>query len=430
MGNDTVSHNAVTLTFRDRALDAAFRNDYLGKTLSQVRLSLILGAFLYAVFGIVDCFIIPEIRQEAWFIRFYVVCPLITAVFFLTFSRHFLRLMQPSLIMAGFVAGSGIVAMIVINPSPSSYLYFAGLLLCLMFFYSFVSLRFIGSTILCWSIFVLYEVMIIWKAHLSAPILMHNTSVLLAFNITGMWASYSRERYMRLDFIQRRTILEQTDQVRGALLDVEKARKEAEDIARLDPLTNLYNRRHFHYVAELEFARNNRCPDTMAIIMMDIDHFKTINDTSGHHAGDLFLQSVADRLRSTMRRADIPCRYGGEEFAVLLPHTDLAAAVGIGERLRETIAAMVIEIDGKRILTTASLGIAVIPEGDRFDLGTWIKRADHALYEAKLGGRNLVKVWNPGIAMTCAERCSEEMHVNVESGPRVTTGQKIGCPVT
>jgi diguanylate cyclase (GGDEF)-like protein len=411
--NDAAAYNAVTLTFRERSLDTAFRNDYLGKTMSQVRLSLLLGVFLYAVFGVVDCFIIPEIRPEAWFIRYYVVCPLIIAVYFLSYTRHFLRLMQPSLVIAGFVAGSGIVAMIVINPSPSSYLYFAGLLLCLMFFYSFVSLRFIASTILCWGIFVLYEVMIIWKAHLLPSILMHNTFVLLAFNVTGMWASYSRERYMRSDFIQRRTILNQTEQVRGALLDVEKARREAEGIARLDPLTNLYNRRHFHHVAELEFAQNRRCPDVMAIMMMDIDHFKSINDTCGHHAGDLFLQTVADRLRSTVRRSDIPCRYGGEEFAIVLPHTGLAAATVIGERLRETIEAMVIEIDGKRILTTASLGIAVIPEGDLSDLETWIKRADLALYEAKQGGRNLVKVWNPGNALICTEPGVEEMHLTV-----------------
>jgi len=409
--NGSIARNAVTLTFRDRAIDAEFRNEYLKNTVNQVRLSLLLGIFLYAVFGIVDCAIIPEIRHIAWSIRYSVVCPLITAAFAFTYTRHFMRFMQPSLVAAGFAAGAGIVAMIVINPSPSSYLYFAGLLLCLMYFYTFVSLRFISSTILCWGTFALYEIMIIWKANLSPAVLMHNTFVLLAFNLTGMWASYSRERYMRSDFIQRRTILEQTEQVREALQDVEKARREAEDRARLDPLTNLFNRRHFHLVAGLEFAGTNPSPDTLSIIMMDVDHFKNINDTYGHHAGDLFLQAVADMLRATVRRSDIPCRYGGEEFAVLLPDTDLAAAVGIGERLRETIEAMSIEIDGKRIMTTASVGIVVVPDGERSELGTWIRRADQALYEAKQGGRNLVKVWDPGDGMTgagsgCGEICT------------------------
>jgi diguanylate cyclase (GGDEF)-like protein len=142
--------------------------------------------------------------------------------------------------------------------------------------------------------------------------------------------------------------------------------------------------------------------------MMDVDHFKGINDTYGHHAGDLFLQAVADRLRSAVRRSDIPCRYGGEEFAVLLPQTDLASAVGIGERLRESIETMMVEIDGKRIMTTASVGIAAVRERVPSDLETWIRRADQALYDAKQGGRNLVKIWEGCEGASCIENGAGE----------------------
>jgi len=211
-----------------------------------------------------------------------------------------------------------------------------------------------------------------------------------------MWSSYSRERSMRSDFLHRRTILEQSEELRIALLDVEQARQEAEDISRLDPLTNLYNRRHFLSLAELEFERNRRYHRCLAVIMMDIDHFKVINDTHGHCAGDLVLLSVANNIRNTLRGSDIPCRYGGEEFAILLPETNLPAAVGIGVRLREVIESTIVEAGINLVRVTVSVGIAGMFEGEQGKIEVWINRADQALYEAKQTGRNRVKVWEPG----------------------------------
>jgi diguanylate cyclase (GGDEF)-like protein len=216
---------------------------------------------------------------------------------------------------------------------------------------------------------------------------MHNTLVILSFNVTGMVGSYLRERYMISDFLHRQ-------ELEKALLAVELARRDAEESSRMDPLTNLYNRRHFHSAADLEFERANRYNNKLAVIMVDIDHFKSINDAHGHDVGDLVLVSVAENIRNTMRRYDIPCRYGGEEFVILLPETALTDAEIIGQRLREIIESTVIETCKGKIAVTVSVGIAATSEGDLDKVNVWIKRADQALYKAKQSGRNQVKVWN------------------------------------
>jgi diguanylate cyclase (GGDEF)-like protein len=394
LDNDTET-STVTLRFRDRILEDLFQQDFYEKTISQLRWNVLLGAFLYGVLGIIDYLIIPNLRQEAWFIRYAVVCPTVVSVFLLTFTRFFQKLMQPLLIFGGLVASAGAVGLSVISPAPATYLYYTGLLLCLIFFFTFVGMRFTTSSLLSWSTFLLYEITLRWKSDIPLPFQIHNTLVLLAFILTGMWGSYIRERYMLADFLHRRTIMKQKQELRDTLHEVEEARKVAEYNSSMDPLTNLYNRRHFYSVADFEFERYNRQSFSLSLIMMDIDNFKMTNDTHGHNAGDQVLLAVSEIIRGTVRNSDIPCRYGGEEFVILLPETDLSAATGIGTRLRETIESRSIQAGSGRIMVTVSLGIASMSPCNQGDIYELIKRADQALYEAKLAGRNQVKVWNP-----------------------------------
>jgi diguanylate cyclase len=392
--NNNAPLNPLTLLFRDNATKNAFHKDFFRKTITQLRLNILLGAFLYGILGVIDHLVVPDIQLKAWFIRYCIVCPVVIGIYLLTFTRFFRKLMHPMLVFGGFVASAGAIALILIAPAPVSYLYFTGLLLCLIFYYTFVGMRFYTASMLSWGSFLLYLALVRWKSDIPTPYLIHNTLVLLAFNITGMWGSYLRERYMLSDFMHRRTILNQKAVLRMTMQDIEKARCEAEEISRLDPLTNLFNRRHFFSVANIEFERDEQYPVRLALIMIDIDHFKSINDTHGHHAGDLVLLSVTESIRSTVRRSDIPCRYGGEEFLILLPDTELSAAVNIGKRLREIIESKAIDTGKDNITVTASVGVAAMSENDDSKIDVLIRRADQALYEAKLGGRNQVKVWN------------------------------------
>jgi len=182
-------------------------------------------------------------------------------------------------------------------------------------------------------------------------------------------------------------------------LDLAKKRQaESEENYRLlavtDSLTGLPNRRHFFEAASSEFARAKRYNKTFSIIMMDIDHFKKINDEYGHHAGDIVIQTVAQHLQKAMRGADILGRYGGEEFVALLPETTAREAHAVAERIRGGIQVSGVQTSAISIKVTASFGVSCFDSSiDRFlDIKEVIDRADKALYEAKHSGRNRVAV--------------------------------------
>lgn len=159
-----------------------------------------------------------------------------------------------------------------------------------------------------------------------------------------------------------------------------------------DPLTGLNNRRFLEEALERELARAQRNKAPLALIMTDVDHFKRFNDTHGHEAGDAVLRKVAQTLRRNIRRSDMACRFGGEEFTVILPDSPLGAARERAELLREAVASLVLSHAGQTLgPVTMSFGVAVFPK-DGGDSATLIEAADAALYRAKSEGRNRVEI--------------------------------------
>ncbi len=167
-----------------------------------------------------------------------------------------------------------------------------------------------------------------------------------------------------------------------------------------DPLTGLYNLRHFREVLEQELERTQRTLMSTALMMVDLDHFKSINDTWGHPAGDEVLKQTARLIRESTRKLDIQCRYGGEEFVIILPSTELMLAVQVAERLLANIAATPVYIDGHELQVTASIGLALHSAQEPHSAGSLIGRADHYLYQAKRQGRNQVCFEYPDMAET------------------------------
>jgi len=159
-----------------------------------------------------------------------------------------------------------------------------------------------------------------------------------------------------------------------------------------DHLTGVANRRAFFEAAELELERNRRAPRTTALILVDADHFKRINDRHGHPGGDAVLRHLGLMLTATFRQVDVVARIGGEEFAVLLPSCSLEGAVAVAERLRHLVATTPARFDNHQIDLTVSLGVAA-SAGEQLDLDVLMKRADQALYRAKSLGRNRVESW-------------------------------------
>jgi diguanylate cyclase (GGDEF)-like protein len=166
---------------------------------------------------------------------------------------------------------------------------------------------------------------------------------------------------------------------------------EVQRLAITDSLTGLYNRRGFFELGEREVERALRFNRPLAIIMLDVDHLKPINDTLGHAAGDCVLRFVGQQCRQHTRKIDIASRYGGDEFVILLPETDLFQAVKVAERLRDNIAETTIQFENVPLTTTISTGISKA-FADLRDLDSLVKRADAALYAAKQAGRNQIVV--------------------------------------
>jgi diguanylate cyclase (GGDEF)-like protein len=161
--------------------------------------------------------------------------------------------------------------------------------------------------------------------------------------------------------------------------------------ATTDALTGVPNRRWFIEHAEMEFRRTRRNGSTFCVVVIDIDHFKSINDTHGHNGGDKVLKTLARQLAEGLRSTDLFCRWGGEEFCALLPDTKSSGARSVLDRLRNEIAHLAIEHDGHPIKVTISVGVAESRE-DSTSLDQIVARADEALYQAKSMGRNRVVI--------------------------------------
>jgi len=156
-----------------------------------------------------------------------------------------------------------------------------------------------------------------------------------------------------------------------------------------DGMTHLYLHRYFKQRLFDEVKRATRFTRSLAVIMIDIDHFKKLNDSYGHQIGDEVLKRVASIIRKAVRTHDLPVRYGGEEFALVLPETDMGGAVAVAERIRRNIESDYLEVAGKTVKITASFGVAIYPDSAS-DMDTLIKAADVALYSSKEHGRNRV----------------------------------------
>jgi len=175
--------------------------------------------------------------------------------------------------------------------------------------------------------------------------------------------------------------------------ELTRLRRELETLRTLvhtDELTGLFNYRHFTQSLDLEMERSRRSGKPVALLMLDLDHFKRFNDTWGHEVGNKTLRHVARLIQNTVRRLDIPCRYGGEEFAIILPDTSLHAACVLAERLRSVVADTPLPLEEKELALHCSIGVDVHTSADRDDARGFVRRADAWLLQAKTQGRNRV----------------------------------------
>jgi len=168
--------------------------------------------------------------------------------------------------------------------------------------------------------------------------------------------------------------------------------REVEELSITDGLTGIYNRRHFTERSKQEFARAGNFKLNLSFLMLDIDYFKSYNDTFGHIVGDMLLRKVAEGLKAGLRQIDMYARWGGEEFCILLPDTPKDGAYQVAERLRSGVEQLNIKAYDENFKVTISIGVASYPE-DAKEYSLLVDKADEALYNAKKAGRNTVFVY-------------------------------------
>jgi diguanylate cyclase (GGDEF)-like protein len=185
------------------------------------------------------------------------------------------------------------------------------------------------------------------------------------------------------------------EKIKRLNVGLERANRRLEQLATTDSLTGLWNRRVFFERLEQEITRTQRSGDSLSLVLIDLDHFKNVNDTMGHQAGDEVLRRVGGLLQMAIRKSDVAARYGGEEMAIILPSADKAGALNLAESIRLLVAAECIAVGDLSLNVTASMGVATTADLAEPDAASLVEIADLALYRAKHGGRNRVESATP-----------------------------------
>ncbi len=375
----------LTLAFVDSALEREYQHNQREQVLRFVRPALVLMIPVIGMFGLLDPILIPDHEAKLWLIRLYIALSIV-AVIALTYTSFAYQYIQVGMLGLTLLLGASNIALVVSLPDESG-IYFVGLILLMMYAH-FSGLRFTlacASNTLTLLAYAFVEVSV--RADPGTTLLMQ-LPFLVAGYLVATFAGYTTER-------QRRNLFFQTQAV-----DSERRRNELKALH--DPLTGLPNRQMFESRVGQCLARARRQQSAFAVLFIDLDNFKTINDNYGHLVGDEVLQAVAARLTDQVRTEDTAARFGGDEFVVLsedVPDKDgvRVAAERILARIAEPILVEVRQTDTIQIRVTASLGISLWPE-DGDTLAELVKRADDAMYNVKSSGKAALRFFSPDSA--------------------------------
>ncbi len=365
------------------ATRSQFEASLVPRNVAALRLELWLGTFLVPVFWPLDWFMVPE---QVWLTLMIRLCCTACGLGILLRERlvpgWIARHVGALAFSFSLLVGWSIALMCFLHDGYESP-YYAGVNLLFMavgLLFSWSRLMAIGFNAAVYASYMAPLALGVTPVN-DLPTTLSNQFFLISTAIITVASQIHRRALERREY--------------DAQLAQEHLLAEVQAMATIDWLTNLYNRRHFFRLGEDEIVRARRYRHPISVLMIDIDHFKAVNDTHGHTVGDEVLAAIASRLLGGLRQSDIAGRYGGEEFAVVLPETDVTSATQIvAERLRDAIAARTIDTARGPLQLTISVGVAGV-DLEHEHLLDALGRADVALYAAKHGGRNRVVPWSP-----------------------------------
>ncbi|MBE0622782.1 MAG: GGDEF domain-containing protein [Burkholderiales bacterium] len=371
-------------------LRASFEAHLAEERIRSTREGCVLASVLYALFGILDIWAIPTALQEVWLIRTIAVIMLL-GYYWSTHFPFFIKRYVPLIVTMYLGLGLGIEAMVFLSgPADlARHLYYTGLILVVMALYTWSFLQIWQSAATGLALVVLYVLIALYIHNMGNtqewPVLMTNCFFFVSANIVGVYANVIRGRYLRENFLLRQNLV-------SDLQRTEAEKKESEFWSEHDALTGLPNRKHLMPRFDAVIANAARTGSALALLFVDLDGFKPINDQFGHATGDAVLKAVGKRLASCVREDDLVARLGGDEFVVVLSvdgsHHD--AARRVARSIIASIASPIREPNIGRALSS-SVGIAFYPN-DAADAESLLAAADRQLYEAKRQGRGTISV--------------------------------------
>lgn len=354
----------------------------------------LVAMLLYNLFLFTDRDMLPDVYLTAWKIRLGVVTPAILLVVWLIGQPRFAALREALVSLLLLLSTASIVVIFSLSYHSNATYYHMGIVLILMFGNIVVRLRFWYALVVCALTQLVYSLALMQIGQMPVEVKLNNGAVLFVSIVISLIANFQMEYDLRRDYLV--ALREQIRNLKLAFANakLEVANAELSRLSSIDPLTGLANRRSFSERLEIEWRRASRDGQQLALLFVDVDHFKAYNDTYGHQAGDDCLVRVASTLKNALHRPhDFLARFGGEEFVALLPQTALDDAMVVAERLCLSIAAMGLPHSGSSAAhhVTVSVGMAAMPPTQAASPEQLMEAADQALYLAKGAGRNQVK---------------------------------------
>lgn len=364
----------LSLSFRDAKTELLFVRHLVPRLLLQGRVAIIVGVFVYFLYGALDHLYVPVHQLGlVWVIRLEaLVMPLLVLAF--SFTRWFERYGQLALALVGFTASLGLISMLWHLPVDSSPYYFPGLMLAIFFTYSLIGARFIQALAVNLLVLVIYNVLFGYFRAFPEHLLLSENFFLVSANLLGGVAGYLAEFQRRKLFLRE--------------MQLDEERRLHLDRSLHDRLTGLPNRDLLDDRINQALALARRDSARHAGIFVDLDGFKRINDQLGHDHGDIVLREIARRLSGAMRETDTVSRIGGDEFFLLVQDIGSCdAASFLAEKLLDQIEQPVPGLPPGYTLS-ASIGICLFPrEGIASAPDSIIRCADQAMYQAKADGK-------------------------------------------
>ncbi len=375
-----------TAEFAHPVVEQGFREASHLARVRETRIAITIAALFYLAFAITDYLAVGEGEQyHLIFLTRLGICGMGIAIA-ISAGRFWRALMDgvtPTLVES--MALVGFLSITLLRPYESGW-HGMSLMVMLLGVYVFIPNRFLPAT----AVAVFSTLGFIWLLinHFQPPAnyILTLSLLLVAINLFGILSAHRVSRLTREEYRDANVLRLANEHLSREIEARQRLEAELRELAHRDHLTGISNRRHFFDMAEHSFARARAADIPMSLLIVDIDYFKQINDTYGHMHGDEVLKVLVDVCRSALGEVEMLARLGGEEFVVLLPNSDLAAASELAERLRAHVQNTPVRLRDATLYFTISLGVAQWQPGET--LPVLMRRADEALYAAKYNGRN------------------------------------------